>query len=191
MPSRLATIPNVLTLLRLLLIPVFVVATLHNRFTVALVVFVSAALTDAVDGYLARRLNQRTRFGAIMDPAADKLMMVAGYLVYTIHSAPYRLPEWLTFTVFIRDLLIALYAYLLYTRVHFSRFPPSAAGKTSTVLQVVTLSFLIASNTPMRILTAPFLRPLFWSTIALTLYSGFDYMRRADRWLQALREETV
>jgi cardiolipin synthase len=174
------------------MIPVFVLITLRNQFTASLVIFVSIALTDAVDGYLARKLNQRSRLGAILDPAADKLLMVSGYLVYTLHaSATYRLPSWLTFTVFIRDLLIAVFAYLLYTRVHISRFPPSVVGKISTVLQVVTLSFAIAANTPLRFMTAPLLRPLFWATIGLTLYSGFDYMRRADRRLHSLRAELV
>lgn len=192
MGDRLLTVPNALTFLRLGLIPVFAAATMADFFTVALVLFVFAGLTDVVDGYLARLLNQRSRIGAILDPAADKILMVTGYVLYTIHdTAAHRLPDWLTFTVFIRDLLIVIFAYLLYTRVHISRFPPSIAGKISTLLQVITLSFLIASNTPIRAFTLPLLRPLFWATIGLTLFSGFDYMRRADRRLNSLRAEVV
>lgn len=192
MDGRIATVPNILSFIRLALIPVFVMVTLADHFTLSLILFVSAALTDAFDGYVARRLNQRSRLGAILDPAADKLLMVCGYVVYTIHDhAPYPIPRWLTFTVFVRDLLIVIFAYLLYTRVRIDRFPPTITGKVSTILQVVTLSFVIAANTPIHFLVEPFVRPLFWATIALTLYSGWDYMRRADSQLHALRGEFV
>lgn len=192
MDGRIATVPNILSFLRLAMIPVFVTATILDHFTISLILFVSAALTDALDGYIARKLNQRSRLGAILDPAADKLLMVCGYVVYTIHEhAPYPIPSWLTFTVFVRDLLIVIFAYLLYTRVNIDRFPPSVIGKISTLLQVVTLSFAIAVNTPIRFLVEPLVRPLFWVTIVLTLYSGWDYMRRADRRLHALRGELV
>jgi cardiolipin synthase (CMP-forming) len=181
------TIPNLLTFLRLGLIPIFAVAALTDRYTLALVLFVFAGVTDILDGYLARLLNQRSRVGAILDPAADKILMVTGYVLFTVHdTAPFTLPGWLTFTVFIRDLLIVIFAYLLYTRVHISRFPPSIAGKISTLLQIVTLSFLIAANTPISWFALPVVRPLFWATIVLTLYSGFDYMRRADRRLHEM-----
>ena len=88
-------------------------------------------------------------------------------------------------------LLIVIFAYLLYTRVRIDRFPPTVLGKVSTILQVVTLSFVIAANTPIRFIVEPMVRPFFWITIALTLYSGWDYMRRADRQLHALRGELV
>src|SRR5436189_826157 len=123
------TVPNLLTLLRLFLVPCFMVASFHGRFTLALVLFVSAAVTDIFDGMIARRFNQRSRLGAILDPAADKTMLVCGYLFYTLtNKLPLvALPVWLTFVVFIRDFLIAVFAYLLYTRVHVKRFPPSWA----------------------------------------------------------------
>ena len=73
-------VPNTLTLLRLLLIPVFLYASFRGMFLTALILFVTAALTDIFDGLIARRLNQRSRIGAILDPAADKIMLVCGYL---------------------------------------------------------------------------------------------------------------
>src|SRR5436189_2521902 len=142
------TVPNLLTLLRLFLVPCFMVASFHGRFTLALVLFVSAAVTDIVDGMIARRFNQRSRLGAILDPAADKTMLVCGYLFYTLYdNVPLvRIPGWLTFTVFIRDFLIALFAYLLWTRLNVKRFPPSWAGKLSSVLQAATLGAVIGVN---------------------------------------------
>ena len=177
-------IPNTLTLLRLLLIPVFLFASFRGMFTAAFILFVTAAVTDILDGVIARRFNQRSRIGAILDPAADKIMLVFGYIYYTL--APQlpliRIPGWLTFTVFIRDFLIMLFAYLLYTRVQVKKFPPSWIGKTSTVLQAGTLATVIGVNSfvPQLVWLAEL---LFRVALLATLISGGDYIRRAKRML--------
>lgn len=177
------TIPNALTLLRLLLVPFFIVASFRGLYTTAFVLFVAAAVTDIFDGYIARRLNQRSRLGAILDPAADKTMLVCGYLFYTLRDTlAFRIPGWLTFVVFIRDILIVMFVYLLYTRVRVKRFPPSWAGKTSTVLQAVTLATTIAVNAFAPGLTR-FLELLFRIALLITLYSSWDYLRRGERLL--------
>ena len=125
------TVPNVLTLLRLFAVPVFISASFRGEYRLAFFIFAGAAVTDFLDGVVARQFNQRSRVGAILDPAADKTMMVCGYLFYTLRDGlPVGgIPAWLTFTVFIRDFCIITIAYLLYTRVHVKRFPPSIAGK--------------------------------------------------------------
>jgi cardiolipin synthase len=176
-------IPNALTLLRLALIPVFLIASFRGMFLAAFVLFISAAVTDIFDGMIARRLNQRSRIGAILDPAADKAMMIAGYLYYTFASN-FRvgIPGWLTFTVFARDFLIITFAYLLYTRIRVTRFPPSGAGKASTVLQAVTLAVVIGVNAfaPQFVWVAEL---MFRVALLITLISGGDYIRRARRML--------
>jgi cardiolipin synthase len=177
------TIPNLLTLLRLLLIPVFLIASFRGAFGAALIIFVTAAVTDILDGVVARRLNQRSRLGAILDPAADKTMLVCGYLYYTLAgNVGLRIPGWLTFVVFIRDFLIAMFAYLLYTRVRVKRFPPSLAGKISTALQAVTLGAVIAVNGAMPWL-AGFAEVMFRTALLVTLFSAADYIRRGKRML--------
>ena len=178
--SRIVTLPNALTLLRLLLVPVFVIASLESEFLVAFCALVSAGITDIFDGYIARRLNQHSRLGALLDPAADKTMMISGYVLYTLlPRAEYRLPLWLTFTVFMRDFLIVLFVYLLYTRIRVSRFPPSWPGKLSTLCQIVALCATVGANTE---LVAPVARPCWLPSLVLallaTLFSGFDYLRR-------------
>ena len=176
-------IPNALTLLRLLMVPAFLVASFRGMFVAAFVLFVTAAVTDIFDGMIARRLNQRSRIGAILDPAADKTMMICGYLYYTLaNNLSERIPGWLTFTVFARDFLIIMFAYLLYTRVHVKRFPPSAAGKISTLLQAFTLGTVIAVNgfAPGIVWLAEL---MFRLALLLTLVSGGDYIRRAKRML--------
>jgi cardiolipin synthase len=181
--SRILTIPNILTLGRLIAVPVFLGASLSGRFKLAFVLFVAAAFTDLFDGLIARRFNQRSRLGALLDPAADKTMLVCGYLFYTLHpSVHVPIPAWLTFAIFVRDLFILVFAYLFYTRLSVTRFPPSWAGKTSTVAQAVTLAFAVMVNafTPSLRLLSEF---LFRATVVLTLYSGWDYLRRGRRLL--------
>ncbi len=177
-------IPNALTLLRLLLVPFFILASLRGWYLAAFVLFVSAAVTDIFDGVIARRFDMRSRVGAVLDPAADKTMMISGYLFYTLRDGlPHvRIPGWLTFVVFIRDLLIVMFAYLLYTRVQVKRFPPSWAGKTSTVLQAVTLGTVICVNAfgPRLVGLAQL---LFRLALLMTLYSAWDYLRRGERML--------
>ncbi|HEV8660536.1 MAG TPA: CDP-alcohol phosphatidyltransferase family protein [Thermoanaerobaculia bacterium] len=177
------TIPNLLTLLRLLLVPFFIAASIRGMFTVAFVLLMSAAATDILDGMIARRFNQRSRLGAVLDPAADKTMMISGYLFYTFSNEPLlRIPGWLTFVVLIRDFLIIMFAYLLYTRVRVKRFPPSIAGKASTVLQAATLGTTIGVNAfvPSLLWLA---EALFRIALVVTLYSSWDYLRRGERLL--------
>jgi len=175
-------LPNILTVMRLLLVPCFLGASIQGMYRVAFTIFVTAAVTDILDGWLARRLNVRSRIGALLDPAADKTLMVCGFLYYTLaRDLPLRaIPAWMTFAVFIRDVLIVCFAYLLYTRVHVTRFPPSVAGKTSTVLQAVTLAATIAVNGFLPGLTT-FVDALFRISLVVTLYSGWDYMQRARK----------
>ena len=111
-------------------------------------------------------------------------MLVFGYLYYTLapNLPVVRIPGWLTFVVFIRDFLIMMFAYLLYTRVRIKRFPPSWAGKTSTVLQATTIATVIAVNGPLPNLLW-LAQALFRITLMTTLFSAWDYMRRADRML--------
>ncbi|HVT42784.1 MAG TPA: CDP-alcohol phosphatidyltransferase family protein [Thermoanaerobaculia bacterium] len=179
--SRVLTVPNALTLVRILVIPFFLIASMRSAFTLALILFLFAGVTDVIDGYIARRFDQRSKLGAVLDPAADKTMMIAGYILFTFHEAVrFRLPVWLTFTVFARDVLIVFVAYLLYTRVRVTRFPPSVAGKVSTLLQIVALSATIAVNgTPIEPAVRPLVGPVCRLALLATLYSGFDYLRRA------------
>ncbi|MGZ8797984.1 MAG: CDP-alcohol phosphatidyltransferase family protein [Thermoanaerobaculia bacterium] len=175
------TIPNILTLIRLLLVPCFIATSVRGMFTAAFVLFVSAAATDILDGMIARRLNQGSRIGALLDPAADKTMMLAGYLFYTLSNRPLlRVPGWLTFLVLVRDFMIVTFAYLLYTRVHVKRFPPSIAGKTSTLLQAAALAGTIGVNAFGTVLL-PLTQVLLRVALVVTLYSSWDYLRRGER----------
>lgn len=173
-------IPNILTILRLFLVPCFLVASMRGMYVTAFVIFVSAAVTDALDGMIARRLNVRSRMGAILDPAADKILMVCGFVYYTFadNLPVVRIPGWLTYTVFIRDFLIVFFVYLLWTRVRIQRFPPSMGGKFSTTLQATTMATAIGVNAFVPQLQ-PVVELLFRASVVITLASGWGYLRRA------------
>jgi cardiolipin synthase len=178
-------LPNLLTILRLLLVPCFLGASMQGMYTAAFTIFVTAAVTDILDGALARKLNVRSRVGALLDPAADKTLMICGFLYYTFAARMplVRIPGWLTFTVFIRDFLILFFAYLMYTRIQIKRFPPSVPGKISTVLQAGTLAVTIAVNAFLPVLL-PLAQVLFKVSMLITLFSGWDYLRRGAKLLE-------
>ncbi|HVT03247.1 MAG TPA: CDP-alcohol phosphatidyltransferase family protein [Thermoanaerobaculia bacterium] len=189
--EQLLTIPNILTAVRLVVIPFFLVATWREHFDLAFLLFVGAGITDVLDGYIARKYDQHSRLGAILDPAADKAMMFSGYVLYTfVPSLEQRMPIWLTALLFIRDFVIILFAYLMYTRVRVKRFPPSIAGKLSTICQVVALSVTIAANTTLlRAAAIPLLPGVWRVTLLVTFYSGWDYLRRGEKILEEQRGE--
>ncbi|MEA2465579.1 MAG: hypothetical protein QOJ98_3326 [Acidobacteriota bacterium] len=174
-------LPNALTLGRLALVPCFLWVSTQRMYTAAFVIFVTAAVTDFLDGAIARRMNLRSKLGAFLDPAADKTLMVCGFLYYTLAELPrVGIPNWLTFTVFIRDVLMVFFVYLMYTRIQITRFPPTIWGKTSTVLQAVTLACVIAVNAFLPSFYA-FAQLLFRLSLFMTLFSGWDYIRRASK----------
>lgn len=177
---RVFTIPNFISVGRLGCIPFFVAAALTGHHTIAFTFFVTAGVSDIFDGWIARRFNQKSSIGAVLDPAADKIMMFSAYIIYTVDaSIGHRLPGWLTITIFMRDLMITVFAYLLYTRIRVRRFPPSIAGKTSTVIQIITLSAVIAANGALAPIGLPLVPLLIFLALAMTLISGLGYLRRA------------
>jgi cardiolipin synthase len=182
-------LPNILTVARFVLVPCFLLASMQHRYAIALVIFVTAAVTDILDGMIARRMNLKSRLGALLDPAADKTLMVCGFLYYTFADGlRMAIPGWLTFAVFIRDFLIVFTAYLMWTRVQVTRFPPSVAGKASTVLQAITLAVVVAVNAFLPQL-AWAVEVLFRISLLVTLFSGWGYLRRAAVLLQEQRED--
>jgi cardiolipin synthase len=180
------TLPNILTLGRLVLVPCFLWASMRGMYTAAFTIFVTAAVTDILDGAIARHMNLRSKIGALLDPAADKILMVCAFLYYTFAKMPVvSVPGWLTFTIFMRDVMIVFFVYLLYTRIQIRRFPPSVWGKISTGFQATTMSIAIAVNAFLPS-WQPFVELAFRLTLLVTLISGWTYLRRAA---QLVRDE--
>jgi cardiolipin synthase len=137
---RLHHLPNLITLSRIALVPVLILLLKDQDYGLALAVFVIAGVTDALDGWLAKRLNVQSHFGAVLDPAADKLLLVTAYVMLTILG---YIPFWLTLAVVSRDVLI-VGGYLLYTS-HAGpvRMRPSILSKLNTLLQIALVCFLL------------------------------------------------
>jgi cardiolipin synthase (CMP-forming) len=146
------TTANKVTIVRILLIPFFVVEVLYyvkdgNEIhrLLALVSFAVAAICDGVDGYIARRYNQRSELGAILDPLADKLLLVSGIVVLSFDHQPYleAIPLWLTGTIIGRDLLLLLGMLVIQITVGKVRVRPRVLGKVATVLQMIVVVWVL------------------------------------------------
>jgi cardiolipin synthase len=179
--SSVLTVANLLTVLRLILIPVFVVAAHDKKFDWALGVFVVAAVTDGLDGLVARAFNQKTPLGAILDPMADKLLLVTAFVVLTMQSFTKTppIPFWLTATVISRDVFIVLGALVINMTTGFSNFRPSVPGKLNTFVQITMIVFFLAANA--FDLFTRFLPLAFYVTLAMTIFSGLHYVWHANR----------
>ena len=174
------TTANQLTLLRLLLVPGLVILVLYGFNGWALVTFTIAGITDALDGIIARRAGQRTDLGALLDPMADKLMLVSTFVVLTMPlDLPNQLPVWFTVLVISRDVLIVLTVAIVNLAVGLRVFYPSMLGKVATVMYVVTGAVTLTFNYlghPSVIVDLA-----VYGAFTMTLVSGFHYIFHAAR----------
>ena len=175
------TLPNFITLLRLAALPFFLVSISDGRFNIALAIFVVAGISDGVDGYLARHFDMKSALGAYLDPIADKLLLISSYLFLAVPSYPARIkvPVWLAVMVLSRDFLLLLVALLMILSVGKRKFPPSWAGKVTTVTQIVTVLFVLCAN--VWNWPRPIMLIAFGATATTTVISGFDYLFRVAR----------
>ncbi len=134
------TLANQLTLLRMLLIPAFVILVLYRHLGWALAVFVTAGITDGLDGLIARRAGQKTSLGAWLDPMADKLLLVTTFVVLTLPGLGLAnpLPVWLTVLIIFRDVCIVLTVAIVNLAIGRRTFRPSIYGKIATATYIVT-----------------------------------------------------
>jgi CDP-diacylglycerol--glycerol-3-phosphate 3-phosphatidyltransferase len=163
-------VPNALTVVRILLVPVLVVALLEktgNGDLLAAIVFAAASITDAVDGYLARARGSVTNFGKLMDPIADKLLIVAALIALVSLS---RLEAWVAMVIIAREFAVTVLRVAVGAQSGVV-IAASALGKLKTIAQVAMVMSLIAVGTP---------RPawaslLVYVTVLITVLSGADY----------------
>lgn len=142
------TLPNFLTFARLAALPFLVMAILDGRAWASLVIFLAAAVTDIVDGYLARRFSMGSPLGAWLDPIADKLFLVSSFVVFALPATPtsVRIPIWLLVLTIFRDLLILVTCLVLFLALGIRSFPPSVLGKLTTFLEVSTVTAILLAN---------------------------------------------
>ena len=169
------TIPNILTVFRMLLTLPFLYLVQQGRFGYALLVFFTASLTDFVDGYIARRFKQHSRLGRFLDPLADKLLTTTGFVVMAIPHAGFpSIPIWLAVAVVSRDLVIVSGSLVVYMLTKFKDFRPTLLGKINTLVELGLIVWFLVFHTTGRLI---FLLPsLYAIVIASLLLSGGEYV---------------
>jgi cardiolipin synthase len=175
------TLANQLTLLRIALTPAFVLLVVYGYLGWALIVFITAGLTDALDGLIARRAGQRTSLGAWLDPMADKLLLVTAFVVLTLPAIPLtnHLPLWLTVAVISRDVVIVGVVAIVNLAVGPRTFRPSIWGKMATAAFILTSVVVMYFN--YRGERSLLVDAGVWISLALTLISSADYFFRLRR----------
>jgi cardiolipin synthase len=172
MKSRILTVPNQLTFLRLAFLPFFIIAIKYDHYAIALAVLMLSGCSDGLDGVLARKLNQKTALGAYLDPIADKLLLSSSYFVLALKG---RIGWWLAIMVLGRDVLILVACAAILLTVGYRPFPPSVWGKANTFFEI----FLVFITVVLAVRgSAPLQRVQHYCEIlvaCLVMISGFHY----------------
>ena len=169
---------NKITILRLLLIPVFILLVLYSKWEIALFVFIAASLSDALDGYIARRTKQRTELGTILDPIADKLLILSAFICLSVVNNPstsIRLPIYVPVIIISRDAIILLGSLIIYVIKGKIEVKSELIGKITTFLQMASVISILFKFT---------FSPVLWNAaIVFTIWSGIVYVRRGAKLL--------
>jgi cardiolipin synthase len=176
--NRFRTTPNLLTLSRICLAPILVVAILDNHYALGFGLFVVAGFTDLLDGLLARLLKQYTMLGQYLDPVADKLLLSTLFLVLTYKEL---IPARVTAMVIGRDVGILLVAAILYAAAGRREFRPSLVGKGSTLAQIAAVAAVLVHQLTPAHWVVIFEQWAFWATMVLAIASGLQYAWIASR----------
>ncbi len=167
-------LPNKLTTLRMILVPVFIVLYLNKLPIPALIVFIAASLTDFLDGHLARKNNMVTDYGKIMDPLADKLLVTSAFVCMVETGV---IPAWMVIVILAREFLITgLRAVAANKGVVIAA---AWSGKIKTVTQMFAIIFLLLNNWPFSLIGFPFAGIMLWIAVIMTVYSGCEYVYKS------------
>ena len=174
-------VPNILTLIRILSIPAFLILLTSGHPGFALVVFVAGGITDALDGAIARLTDTKTELGAILDPLADKLLLLSSFCVLALMEL---VPNWLTVLVIFRDVfLLAGYLFLFVFTGEWIEVRPSVLGKMTTFFQLASVTVVLISVSWPEAVPTGIRTGLFLTAGIATGLSGLQYMGRGLRWL--------
>jgi len=172
MKARIWTVPNQITFLRLGFLPLFLILVIYEKYAWALLVLFVSAVTDALDGLLARSLDQKSALGAYLDPIADKLLLSSSFIALAMEK---KIAWWLTLLVISRDLLLLVVAAVILIIQGYRPFPPSLLGKATTFFEIAVVFFTILGATwPDERITI-LLHYLAYAVSAFVVLSGFHY----------------
>lgn len=173
MSSRTLTVANQITILRLVFAPLFGVLVVNESYRGALVVLCAAAVSDALDGTVARHFHQETPLGVALDPIADKILMTTAFLTLAFEGA---LPWWITIVVLTRDAGMLATALLIILISGYRMFRPTWLGKASTVVQVGTVFWAVASRAHIPFATRTILNLFVYLAAFLAAASAISYL---------------
>ncbi|HLX08201.1 MAG TPA: CDP-alcohol phosphatidyltransferase family protein [Thermoanaerobaculia bacterium] len=177
------TIPNLLSLLRMALVPPFIIALINGQAKRALLIVVLAGISDALDGFIARFFHQQSLLGSYLDPLADKLLVTAAYIILALpalrHGGAFLIPAWVTVVVIARDVLLVVVALVLYLAANVRSFPPSLLSKITTVFQFGAVVVVLSTGVWPELDVAALV--LVHVVAILTIASGLLYVWRANR----------
>lgn len=180
--SQVLTVPNQLTLLRMVVLPFVLISMIYGQHTASLWLFVAAAVTDVIDGVVARRFNQKTRLGQYLDPIADKLLLSSCFVAQSVNGA---IPWWVTILVLLRDVMIIAIVLVVVLTTSVRSFPPSLLGKANTIVQFTTLLTVLLNN----VIQAGWLQGVITALVAMTavttVFSAVHYALEVSRRLYA------
>ncbi|MGE4543946.1 MAG: CDP-alcohol phosphatidyltransferase family protein [Pedobacter sp.] len=180
------TIPNMMTLARMALVPAFLIGVIYGWLHIALVIFVVAAVTDALDGYLARCFHQESQLGLYLDPLADKLLSTVSYVSLAVIGL---IPAWLTVVVVFKDLFIGLGIAIVFFTGRKPKVMPTLYGKGTTIVQVITIGAALIWS--VMGLDGSVLATLFKITGGMTVLSGGHYILQGFRQLDEGKKAVV
>ncbi len=172
MKGRIWTVPNQITLLRLGFLPFFLILVFYEEYHWALAVLVFVALTDAIDGFLARRLHQKSALGAYLDPIADKLLLSSSFVVLAMAK---KIAWWLTIMVLSRDVLLLVVAAVIIIVQGYRPFPPSLLGKATTLFEIALVFFVVFAAAYPNDCAPLLIHYLSYLVAAFVVVSGFHY----------------
>jgi len=169
------------------MVPFFVLAVFAHDFRLAVWIFVLSGVTDVLDGWIARTFDLESRIGAMLDPLADKILLTAAYVSLAVpHGQAVVIPLWLAFLTLFRDFVMMLMAFVFYMVEGVKSFPPTMAGKLTTVMHVVTVSLVLLANvTPVSPMA---LQICFYTSFIMVIVSGFGYIYRSSKAIEAERQ---
>ena len=178
MLRQVLSVPNQLTMLRMIVLPFVLISMIYEQHEMALWLFVAAAVTDGIDGLVARHFNQKTLLGEFLDPIADKLLLSSCFIVQALIGA---IPWWITVLVLVRDITIIATVLVMFLATSLKRFPPSVFGKVNTAAQILTLFAVLSRNAWGGAPAATLVDVLIWVTAATTLLSSVHYALETSR----------
>jgi cardiolipin synthase len=166
-----ANLPNILTLARILLLPLFAVTIIYREFKIALLVFFLASVTDLLDGLIARIKKQTTYFGRILDPVADKFFLITSFVLMSAYGF---IPKWLTIIVISKDVIVLTGCIILYLATHSLKIEPSFIGKVTSASQFILIGLILVILNIDETMSMHI--SLFISVAVLTALSGLHYV---------------